>query len=381
MSLRALCLGDAHFQFNNTREVDEYLSKLKIYLTQHQNEIDIIVSMGDVLHRHAQLHVIPLNKAVSYFQLLSSFKPTYLIVGNHDMLNNSVFLTPDHWYNCLKLWPNITVIDNVKLEIISGCKVIFCPYVPDGRFVEALKNLKYFPEDEKFQEPWQEADVIFSHVSIRGANMGHAIAQDCDEWKAEYPFLITGHIHLSQTIGTNLYFTGSILQVAVDEPPNKHIVLATINHPKNVTIREHDLDLSRREILHTNLKEINTIQIPRNPNIKYTLYVHGEKEEFKAFMRGMKYKSLITDPQIDGGANGVKFKPLKSEAKPSQKRSNTNEKFKNFTQLLRESIESAKDESLMAFWNKLTNQSEQCDEIIIIRRGAVPTPSTPRSFN
>lgn len=378
MSLRALCLGDSHFQINNTRDVDEYLSKLKIFLSEHDSEIDIIVSMGDVLHRHAQLHVIPLNRAISYFQLLSSFKPTYLIVGNHDMLNNSVFLTPDHWYNCLKLWPNITIIDNVKMETLRGCKVVFCPYVPDGRFIEALQTLKFFKDSERKtenDEAWKSADVIFSHVSIRGANMGHAIAQDCDEWKDEYPFLITGHIHLSQRLGSNLYFTGSILQVAVDEPPDKHIVLATITNPRNVSIQEHDLDLPRREILHVDLKEIDTIQIPRNRNIKYTLYINGEKEEFKAFMRGMKYKNLITDPQIDGGSHGVKFKPRKSEIKSTQKKSHSvkNEKFKTFNQLLQESIESEKDELLTTLWNELTNpcKNEKCDqddEFIIIRK-------------
>jgi len=378
MSVRALCLGDAHFQINNSREVEEYLAKLKIFLSEHQNEIDIIISMGDVLHRHAQLHITPLNKAVTYFQLLSSFKPTYLIVGNHDMLNNSIFLTPDHWYNCLKLWPNIKIIDNVKMEIIHGCKIVFCPYVPDGRFVEALETLQA-PETKSEEEKdntdklWRQADAIFSHVTIKGANMGHAIAQDCDEWKEDYPFLITGHIHLSQRLGSNLYFTGSIMQVAVDESPNKHIVMVTVTSPTNVQIEEYSLALQRREILHVDLKEIDKIQIPREQNVKYTLYVSGEKEEFKAFMRGMKYKNLISDPQIDGGSHGVKFKPRKSESITRRKTENIqNEKFKPFNQLLQESIEAEKDELLTSLWNDLTSQDEiqpeSEDEFIVIKK-------------
>lgn len=365
MSLRALCLGDAHFQFNNTQKIDEYLLKLKIFLSEHQHEIDIIVSMGDVLHRHAQLHTIPLNKAVKYFQLLISFKPTYLIVGNHDMLNNSIFLTDDHWYNCLKLWPNITVIDTVKTEIINGCRIIFCPYVSDGRFIEALETCN------SENNSWTSADVIFSHVTIRGVNMGHAIAKDCDEWKDDYPFLVTGHIHLSQRLGSNLYFTGSIMQVAVDEPPNKHIVLVTITHPGKVDIQEHNLNLQRRDILHVNLREIDTLQIPEEQNIKYTLYVHGEKEEFKAFIRGMKYKSLIANPQIDGGSHGIKFKKL--DTKSTQKKQNNmkNGKFKPFNQLLQESIESEKDEMLTTLWKNLTDCDEKSgsiDGFVVIRK-------------
>jgi hypothetical protein len=169
MPLRILALGDAHFQVNNTVQVDAYLTKLRALLEERGSEIDIIVSMGDVLHTHARLHVVPLNKAVIYFQLLSSFKPTYVVVGNHDCVGNSVFLTPDHWANFLKSWANITVVDNVIIEMIKGQKVVMCPYVPDGRVIEALDTKK---------GEWEDADVILSHVTIKGANMGNAVAQE-----------------------------------------------------------------------------------------------------------------------------------------------------------------------------------------------------------
>ena len=349
MPLRILALGDAHFQVNNTVEVDAYLAKLKAFLEARGSEIDIIVSMGDVLHTHARLHVVPLNKAVQYFQLLSSFKPTYAIVGNHDQISNAVFLTPDHWANFLKSWADVTVVDDVLIEEIKGHKVVMCPYTPEGRFIEAL-NTK--------QGQWEDADVILSHVTIKGANMGNMIAQDADEWSPDYPFLISGHIHLSQRLQPNMYYTGSILQVAVDEDPRKHIVLATVDS-ESVVIEEVDLGLPRREIIYVELEDIDDFKVPNEPNVKYTLYIQGEREDFKAFLRGSRYKNLVALPQIDGGTHGVKFKPRKADLKEAQRQLQTLKegKLRHFNDLLRESVAADGDELLMSLWDHLVNQT------------------------
>ena len=75
------------------------------------------------------------------FETLSKLKPLYILVGNHDYINNSQFLTDNHWLNCFKNKNNIHIIDNVLLCNHNNLNVIMCPYVPDGRFIEALNNL------------------------------------------------------------------------------------------------------------------------------------------------------------------------------------------------------------------------------------------------
>lgn len=357
MSLRVLCLGDSHFQVSNTVEVDVYLSKLRTFLETHTDQIDIIVAMGDILHTHSRLHVVPLNKATEYFKLLTSFKPTYAIVGNHDSNCNSIFLTPDHWMNFLKYWPNMTVVDTVQIQNIKDCKIVLCPYVPDGRFIEALDTKK---------GQWEDANLILSHITIKGANMGNSFAEHADEWKSEYPFLISGHIHLSQQLAPNMYYTGSILQVAVDESPNKHIVIATVSsESKSVQIKEIDLQLPRREIIYVNLEDINDFKVPFTPNVKYTLYIQGDKEDFRAFLRSSTYKDLISLSQIDGGTRGIKFKPRKTDIKEAQSKlqSLKNEKFKHFNILLEESIKAEKDSMLFSLWKHLIddNNDEEYD--------------------
>ena len=91
MALRVLAIGDAHFKVNNIKEVDDFLIKLEKFLEEHQDEIDICVNLGDTLHDHSRLHVVPLNKAIQYTQLLAKYKPTYVIIGNHCAMNNSIF--------------------------------------------------------------------------------------------------------------------------------------------------------------------------------------------------------------------------------------------------------------------------------------------------
>ena len=46
---------------------------------------DYIVCMGDMLHYHNTVYTPTLNKSYEFIDRISSLKPTYIIVGNHDM--------------------------------------------------------------------------------------------------------------------------------------------------------------------------------------------------------------------------------------------------------------------------------------------------------
>jgi DNA repair exonuclease SbcCD nuclease subunit len=348
--LRILALGDAHFTKDNTIEVEAYLSALSEFLAEHQHEIDIIISMGDTLHTMSRLHIVPLNLAVRYFRMLS-IKPLYLIVGNHDMISNWVFLTEDHWLNTIKCWPGVTVVDNVIIETINQVKLVFCPYVPDSRIIEALNT--------KGSE-WMTADAIFSHVSVKGANTGNMIMKDCDEWKEEYPPLISGHIHLPQKIGSNVYYTGSIMQVATDEDPNKRIFHITLQSQKPPIVKEINLHLPRRERLYVEMDHIEDFKFPSEPNVKYTLYIRANKEDFRSFLKGSTYQRLLKLPQLDRGEQGIKFIARKEEIEESKQRVKEfkGAKVQRFNDLLRQTIEDENDPLLTSLYNHIINDNE-----------------------
>jgi DNA repair exonuclease SbcCD nuclease subunit len=352
--LRILALGDAHFTKDNTIEIDAYLTALSKFLAEHANEIDIIVSMGDVLHTMSRIHTVPLNLAVKYFRMLT-IKPLYLIVGNHDMVSNWTFLTEDHWLNAVKYWQGVTVIDNVVIETINQVKIVFCPYVPDSRVVEAL-NTK--------GDEWKNADAIFSHVSVKGANTGNMIMKDCDEWKTEYPPLISGHIHLPQKIGSNVYYTGSIMQVTTDEAPNKRIFSVTIKpqdkDQTKLTVKEINLYLPRRERLYIEMEDIEEFKFPSEPNVKYTLYINANKEDFRSFLKGSTYQRLLKFPQLDRGEQGIKFKARQEEISESKQRIKESKgaKVQRFNDLLRQSVERENDPLLTSLYNHIVNDVE-----------------------
>jgi DNA repair exonuclease SbcCD nuclease subunit len=351
MVLNILCLGDAHFQTSNTIEMSIYLTKIETYIQTNINSIDIIINMGDNLHDHSRLHVTPLNMAVKYIKMLASYKPTYVVVGNHDAYSNSIFLTTEHWCNCLKGLKNIEIVDDVLLQTIKNQKITLCPYVTDGRFVEAL-NTK--------QGEWEDSRCIFSHVTIKGAQMGSMVAKDADEWDENNPMLISGHIHGSHWLGSNMYYTGSIIQVAIDESPKKHIVLVKIDDT-NVKIEEIDLGLPKKKIIHIDIEDVDDYKVPDEQDTKYILYVSGTCEDFRAFIKSNIYKTFIKLPQIYRGSKGIKFKPKKLLTKTANERlKNLNEcKLKHFNDILLETIKQDEDSMLFSFYRHLVLEEDE----------------------
>ena len=360
MSVKILALGDAHFMVSNTREMKVFLDKLRGYLEKESNKFDAIVILGDVLDSHERLHVTPLNQAIEYVRLCSSYKQTYVLVGNHDSTNNSIFLSTDHWINCLKHWPQVSVVDTVQVFHFRDLKVVMSPYVPDGRFIEALNTRK---------GEWEDARVIFSHVTIKGADMGNMIAKDADAWDEKYPLLVSGHIHKNQWLSSNMYYTGSIMQVAVDESPKKSISIIDIPPSGKVEVTPIDLVLPKKEIIHVSAEEIDDFKLPCAPETKYTLYVSGSCEQFRAFRKSTKFQELAKEPQL---GRRIRHKPnrLEKQEKAAHIEELKKSRQKLFTELLREEVDRENDELLTAFYKHLVNDEEDLsamlDDVLVI---------------
>ena len=134
-----LFIGDPHIQVSNIPEVDLFMEKI-INLATDKNP-DIIIIAGDLLHTHERLHTIALNKAYELVNNMRLISKTYVLVGNHDYIQNQQFLTENHWMNVLKEWNNTIIVDKVIKENIKGEEFVFVPYVPPGRFEDALNKI------------------------------------------------------------------------------------------------------------------------------------------------------------------------------------------------------------------------------------------------
>ena len=230
-----IAIGDPHFMTKNIPEVELFIEK-SLELIESRSP-DFIVVLGDLLHEHERIHTITLNKAYGYIDRLRLLAKTFILIGNHDMINNQQFLNDNHWMNGMKEWDNVTVVDVVKSYEIKGKTFYFCPYVPPGRFVEALNTSG---------EGWKECDGIFAHQEFYGCKMGAIESVEGDKWSLEHPNVISGHIHSNQTIQKNVYYPGAAMQHAFGES-HKNVIPCMKFGGGKYELEEIDLKLPRKE--------------------------------------------------------------------------------------------------------------------------------------
>ena len=330
--VKAIVIGDPHFQVSNIQEVDKFIVKINDLAIK--TNPDLIVILGDVLHNHERLHTIALNKAYEFFNLMKNIAPTFILVGNHDLCTNQEFLSKNHWMNAVKMWENIHVVDDVMINKIGSEILTFVPYVPNGRFMEAIESKKC--------NDWKKSSVIFAHQEFKGCKMGCIISESGDVWDENFPSIISGHIHSNQTPQKNIYYPGSAMQIAFGESQKNIIAIVNIEN-SSYSLEEVDLELSRKKIVYMDVLGLEDYKIKENPNndkIKITL--SGEYENFKTVKKSEKYKKLLK--------NGIKIvfreskKNIKSKNDLINQYSSTDVSSSDFFNILKDLVKKEDDE-------------------------------------
>jgi DNA repair exonuclease SbcCD nuclease subunit len=335
--LKVIVIGDQHFKIDNVEEIDIFIEKITILITE--NKPDFIVLLGDLLDTHERIHAVPLNRAYKFIDNMRKISKTYILVGNHDMSDNQQFMSENHWLNALKEWNNVVIVDKIFYEIIDDMKFIFCPYVYVGRFEEALNLL---------DTDWKDTKCIFAHQEFYGCKMGAFNSIDGDKWELNYPQVISGHIHLNQKPQDNIYYPGSSLSVAFGESATN--IVSEITFSEDIIINEIDLNMPKKKIIYIDSEKADDIIIPDSDD-KIKLSISGEYEDFKSFKKTQKYKELTK--------KGVKvvFKAKKTEIK--DKKQNIKESLENnleeFNDIIRNIIEQQKNSYLFEAYELVIN--------------------------
>ena len=128
------CVGDPHYKKDNKEST--HLFERRFIKMLPNIKPDVIILLGDLLHDHEKLHTLCLNRIVHFIKELTRYAPVFIIVGNHDMINQHEFLSSNHWMNILKDYANVTIID--KTTYLEQFNITLLPYVHTGRFKEAL---------------------------------------------------------------------------------------------------------------------------------------------------------------------------------------------------------------------------------------------------
>ena len=349
--MKGLVIGDQHFKIDNIDQVVVFIKKLRKLL--QQEKYDFIVSGGDLLDTHERLHTLALNKADQYLKMLSSFAKTFVIVGNHDMINPSQFLTENHWLNVYKGWTDDKVVEHK----IDDCKLLFVPYVPDGRFKEALDT----------KENWKEADVIFAHQTLDGVKMGAIMAENVESWEDDLPNVVAFHVHDLQKVKKNLYYTGSCMQHSFGEGSSKYVYEVSnqvgefmidedgddIKMKGDIYLTKVDLQLPRKKIIHCTTKDLEDMKsitdiVPEkfDKYFEIKIVITGSLNAFKVLKKRNDVKQLLS-----------KYKSLFKNETLTIDKKDTLEDYQNFQQdfqqALQDYFKSKGDSDLFQFYNEL----------------------------
>lgn len=225
--MKIFVIGDPHFKNDNLYFMNwacqEILDLIK------EQKPDLCVCLGDTLDTHERISLRPLHMATKLFFSISELCPLVVIIGNHDRENNNDFLTDIHPFIGLTRTENITIVDKVIWD--KQKNFMYVPYVPAGRFLEALDTINYDPKNLDSKE---NPSFIFCHQDFLGARFSPRSSSvrstKGDAWSENWPLVISGHIHEHQVLPGVIY-VGTFVQQNYGEGTDK--CLLVINCPND----------------------------------------------------------------------------------------------------------------------------------------------------
>lgn len=342
MAPTAFIIGDPHFKKKNIIEGREFVRR--VCAAAAARHPDFIVILGDTLDTHETVSVQAHGLAWELVQTLRDVAETFLIIGNHDLVNASQYLTANHIFNPLKECPGVTVVDGVVTKKIHGMIFTFVPYVANGRFMAALEttladgrdddrpsseSAKEDPSKEAVPRAhppiparggwlWDQSTCIFAHQEFRGCKMGMMTSTNGDAWSTDRPPVISGHIHSSQTLSEGVWYPGSAIQHAFGEAHNKRVWFvdfgcsdgpeddASASQTAPFSIEQIDLGMPKRVIIRfdstASAKKYDLTRMPENAHVKF--HVSGTRAAIAAFRKSVKYTEMqSTGARISFGIN------------------------------------------------------------------------------
>lgn len=283
-----LFIGDLHFKVNNNDVTDIFIEKTLEVLSEKKkifNNKLLCVIGGDILDTHERLHQTPYNKAIDFIKKIKVICPLVILVGNHDYENNQQFLTNKHWMNPLKEWENVFIAD----KVLSIKDFLFVPYVPPGKFLEAL--------DTYIEKDWRDSKCIFAHQEFRGCKMSENIISDTgDKWPEHYPMVISGHIHKAHRPQKNIIYPGSIIQHSFGEQNNETGLLFIDFEEEDDAMKFQKIQLAIpiMTTLHIDSadfeKTLKTLKLKPLQRVK--IVCSGNDEQFKKIRKMQLYQNL-----------------------------------------------------------------------------------------
>lgn len=284
--MRILAIGDPHFGTKTVNETS--LMHKKILKILSKTAFNFIVVLGDVFNDHSTINILTMKRVVDFLMDLATVCPVKVLVGNHDILNNNVFIPESHSLYPLKFLDSsykITIVDKPIIENINNFIFTFSPYVPNDRFIEALDQ--YTPD-------WKNSNIIFAHQELSGSFHN----TECEEkWLDSYPFLVSGHIHKRQLVAKNFLYVGTPYDITFGEVEEKRISKIVYEN-NNWVDYEIDLKIPRKIQLNVDIKNYKKVidsfikLNDKNKQTKIKLSIVGRKSDVNIIVNCKRYYYL-----------------------------------------------------------------------------------------
>lgn len=281
--MSVLIIGDIHMKVNNERQTN--ILMLDVIEIISKNDIAFVVILGDTLDNHGKIDMECLCRASDLFEMIiATGKHLFVLIGNHDRKNNKDFMSNRHPFRGWGRQKGITIVDKtivydfplLNLGINSDQKMKFCfvPYVPNGMFMEALKDVKL-----------DEITAIFAHQEIDGCKINKLSNAKCDIWDSKWPIVYSGHIHDFEIVQDNFLYIGTPCQHTYADTPDKGVYLLDlksavridgdniIENDKGFQLTKKELNIPQKIVWKVHYTDLNNIVL--NPKFDIRLDIYG----------------------------------------------------------------------------------------------------------
>lgn len=284
--MKILLIGDPHFKASKTSDAEKFMKGVENYFENNPEEgcVEMIIILGDVFDTHEKVHIKPLIQVSDFLRWLGDEFNTFVLVGNHDRPNNSVFLTPEHTLYPFKYGSQAKIVD--KVLVLKN--LILVPYVEPGRFMEALATVNI--GDKELRSGKYKA--IFAHQEFKGAQMGGIVSIAGDEWKKEYPPVYSGHIHQYQEMENGVTYVGTPYQMSYADTSKKGIYLLNIpDEGGSHSLKRIDLGMKSKIIKNILIEDLLEYEFDEDKITK--LVIEGNAKEIREILKKKEYKSKL----------------------------------------------------------------------------------------
>lgn len=299
--MRLLAIGDPHFTIKNQHDTTALEKGVSQIIDEHKPEI--VAVMGDILDQHEKFHVDPFVRCIAFIKTLRMHVNKYgghliVLIGNHDRPNNSDFLSGKHpLVGMSSDSEKFVVVDTVKTVSIDGVNLVCVPYVPPGRFQEALETID-----------WPEGNVLMlAHQEFMGAKMGAIVSMSGDEWDLDNPPVISGHVHDHQRLQKNILYVGTPYQKTYSESSNRSVSLFDLTNFNDLETPHTVLDTEvrirvpgvvKKHIIRITADMLTDFQLPGKEDY-YKVYVSGTTQELASAKKHPRYTELNKMTNVD----------------------------------------------------------------------------------